>query len=289
MIEFEALKAQSLDQAVNILAVKGRAAKIVAGGTDLLVGINKKDKELNEFNYLLDISSVSGLDIIEENEDHLKLGALCTHSQITGSDLINEKLPILSKAAQTIGSTQIRNRGTVGGNINNSSPAADLITPLIALEASVVLHSSSGKRELPLSEFITGPYQNDRREDEIMTEVKVPYLPTDYYNNYQKVKRRQAVAIARINLAVLTDIKDNQFKDIRVAFGSATPTAIRFSEIENELEGININKIDYGSVKDKTGQEMVDITGERWSTPYKRPVVGNLLKRALQEIIKEVQ
>lgn len=289
MIEFEALKAQNLDEAVNILADKEKEAKIVAGGTDLLVGIHHEDEELNELNYLLDISSVTGLDIIEDNENHLKLGALCTHSEIMDSVLINEKFPILRKAAKTIGSTQIRNRGTVGGNINNSSPAADLITPLIALGASVVLLSKSGKRELPLSEFITGPYQNDRKEDEIMTKVKIPYLPNDYYNNYQKVKRRQAVAIARINLAVITDIEANKFKDIRIAFGSATPTAIRFSEIEKELESKNINKIDYDKIKEKTGQEMVDITGERWSTPYKRPVVGNLLKRALQEIVKEVQ
>lgn len=289
MIEFEALKAQTLDEAVNILDDKEKEAKIVAGGTDLLVGIHHEDEELKGLNYLLDISSVTGLDIIEDNEDYLKLGALCTHSEIIDSVLINEKFPILRKAAQTIGSTQIRNRGTVGGNINNSSPAADLITPLIALGASVVLHSTNGKRELPLSEFITGPYQNDRKENEIMTAVKVPYLPTDYYNNYQKVKRRKAVAIARINLAVLTDIEDNKFKDIRIAFGSATPTAIRFSEIEKELEGHNINEIDYDEIKEKTGQEMVEITGERWSTPYKRPVVGNLLKRALQEIVKEVQ
>lgn len=289
MIEFEALKAQTLDEALNILDNKEKEAKIVAGGTDLLVGIHHEDEELKGLNYLLDISSVNGLDIIEDNEDYLKLGALCTHSEIIDSVLINEKFPVLRKAAQTIGSTQIRNRGTVGGNINNSSPAADLITPLIALGASVVLHSTNGKRELPLSEFITGPYQNDRKENEIMTAVKVPYLPTDYYNNYQKVKRRQAVAIARINLAVLTDIEDNKFKDIRIAFGSATPTAIRFSEIEKELEDHNINEIDYDEIQEKTGQEMVEITGERWSTPYKRPVVGNLLKRALQEIVKEVQ
>jgi carbon-monoxide dehydrogenase medium subunit/xanthine dehydrogenase FAD-binding subunit len=289
MIEFEALKAQTLDEAVNILDDKEKEAKIVAGGTDLLVSIHNESEELKGLNYILDISSVKGLDIIEDNEDHLKLGALCTHSEIIDSVLINEKLPILRKAAQKLGSTQIRNRGTVGGNINNSSPAADLITPLIALGAKVVLHSSNGKRELPLSEFITGPYQNNRKENEILTAVKVPYLPTDYYNNYQKVQRRQAVAIARINLAVLTDIENNEFKDIRIAFGSATPTAIRFSEIESELENTNINEIDYDKIQEKTGQEMIDITGERWSTPYKKPVVGNLLKRALQEIIKEVQ
>ncbi|SRR6056297_615048 len=289
MIEFEALKANSLDEAIDILADKKNEVKMVAGGTDMLVQIHHESDDLKEMKYLLDISAISGLDVIEDNGEYLRLGALVTHSEIMDSVLINEKFPILQKAAEVIGSTQIRNRGTVGGNVNNASPAADLVTALIALDASVVLHSSHGKRELPLSEFITGPYCTDRKEDEIMTEVKVPYIQDEYYDCYQKVKRRQAVAIARINLAVITKVKDNKFNDIRVAFGSATPTATRFKEIEKELAGADLSAIDYEQLAEKTSEEMVGITGERWSTPYKRPVVGNLLKRALQSIVKEVQ
>jgi carbon-monoxide dehydrogenase medium subunit/xanthine dehydrogenase FAD-binding subunit len=122
-----------------------------------------------------------------------------------------------------------------------------------------------------------------------MTEVKVPYIQGEYYENYQKVKRRQAVAIARINLAVITKVEEDKLKDIKIAFGSATPTAIRFRKIEKYLEGKDIAELNLEEIADKTGQEMVDITGTRWSTPYKKPVVGNLLKRALKEIIKEVQ
>ncbi|HMA58707.1 MAG TPA: xanthine dehydrogenase family protein subunit M [Halanaerobiales bacterium] len=289
MIEFEALKANSLEEALDILAEKKKEVRMVAGGTDMLVQIHHESDDLKGMEYLLDISSIPGLDLIEDNNEYLKIGALCTHSEIMDSVLVNEKFPILKKAAEVIGSTQIRNRGTVGGNINNASPAADLVTALIALDASVVLHSKHGKRELSLSEFITGPYMTDRYEDEILTEVKVPYIQGEYFDCYQKVKRRQAVAIARINLAVITKLKDNKFDDIRIAFGSATPTAMRFREIEAELEGSDLNKIDYDKLADETGQAMVNITGERWSTPYKRPVVGNLLKRALQSIVKEVQ
>jgi len=288
MLEFQALKADNLDQALKILNEKNKV-EIVAGGTDMLVMINNESEDIKDIEYLLDISSLKRLNEIKDYGEYLKLGALCTHSDIIKSDLINEKLPLLKKAAKVIGSTQIRNRGTVGGNINNASPAADLVTALIALDASVVLQSTDGKRELPLSEFITEPYKTNRKENEIMIEVKVPYLKGKCCNSYQKVKRRQAVAIARINLAVITGIRDNKFNDIRIAFGSATPTAIRFKKIEEYLNGKPINKINFEEVANKTGEEMVSITGTRWSTPYKKPVVGNLLKRALKEIIKEVQ
>ncbi len=289
MIEFEALKANSLDEALDVLVEKKDKVKMVSGGTDMLVQIHHESEDLKGMNFLLDISSIPGLGGIEDKGKYMKLGALCTHNEIIDSQLVNEKLQILQQAAQVIGSTQIRNRGTVGGNINNASPAADLVTALIALEASVVLQSKHEKRELSLSEFVTGPYCTDRNEDEIMTEVKVPYIQGEYFENYQKVKRRQAVAIARINLAVITKIKNNRFDDIRVVFGSATPTAMRFRDIEKKINGTELAEINYEKLAQKTGQEMIGFTGERWSTPYKKPVVGNLLKRALRNIVKEVQ
>lgn len=289
MLEFEALKADNLDEALDILTEKKRKVEMVAGGTDLLVKIHNESEDLADMKYLLDISSISELNQIEDRGDYLSLGALTTHSEIINLKLINQKFPVLNKAAKVIGSTQIRNRGTVGGNIINASPAADLVTALIALDASVVLKSQSNKRELLLSDFITGPYKTDKKETEILTEIKIPYIKKDYRYSYLKVKRRQAVAIARINLAVITRIEKNKFKDLRIAFGSATPTATRFNKIEGLLEGKDIDNIDYESLIEKTGQVMVEITGERWSTPYKKPVVGNLLERALKGIVKEVQ
>ncbi|MBS3811534.1 MAG: xanthine dehydrogenase family protein subunit M [Halanaerobiales bacterium] len=289
MIEFEALKPQNLKEALAVLKERGIDIKLLAGGTDLLVEINNNSDRLGNFKYLMDISSIKGLDEIENEKKHLIIGALCTHTQIIESKLIEGKFPILVRGAKTIGSTQIRNRGTIGGNINNGSPAADLITPLLALKSSVILKSKNKKRELPLQDFITGPYKTDRKEDEILTKIKIPKINSDYQSSFQKVKRRQAVAISRINLAVVTDIKEMRFNDIRIAFGSATPTAIRFLKMEKKLKQTQINELNFDSIIEQTGQEMVEIAGERWSTPYKKPVVGNLLIRALQEIIREVQ
>jgi len=289
MIEFEALKPQNLKEALAVLKERGIDIKLLAGGTDLLVEINNNSDRLGNFKYLMDISSIKGLDEIENGKKHLIIGALCTHTQIIESKLIEGNFPILVRGAKTIGSTQIRNRGTIGGNISNGSPAADLITPLLALKSSVILKSKNKKRELPLQDFITGPYKTDRKEDEILTKIKIPKINSDYQSSFQKVKRRQAVAISRINLAVVTDIKEKRFNDIRIAFGSATPTAIRFLKMEKKLKQTQINELNFDSIVEQTGQEMVEIAGERWSTPYKKPVVGNLLIRALQEIIREVQ
>jgi len=289
MIEFEALKPQNLKEALAVLKERGIDIKLLAGGTDLLVEINNNSDRLGNFKYLMDISSIKGLDEIENEKKHLIIGALCTHTQIIESKLIEGNFPILVRGAKTIGSTQIRNRGTIGGNISNGSPAADLITPLLALKSSVILKSKNKKRELPLQDFITGPYKTDRKEDEILTKIKIPKINSDYQSSFQKVKRRQAVAISRINLAVVTDIKEKRFNDIRIAFGSATPTAIRFLKMEKKLKQTQINELNFDSIVEQTGQEMVEIAGERWSTPYKKPVVGNLLIRALQEIIREVQ
>jgi len=289
MIEFEALKPQNLKEALAVLKERGIDIKLLAGGTDLLVEINNNSDRLGNFKYLMDISSIKGLDEIENEKKHLIIGALCTHTQIIESKLIEGNFPILVRGAKTIGSTQIRNRGTIGGNISNGSPAADLITPLLALKSSVILKSKNKKRELPLQDFITGPYKTDRKEDEILTKIKIPKINSDYQSSSQKVKRRQAVAISRINLAVVTDIKEKRFNDIRIAFGSATPTAIRFLKMEKKLKQTQINELNFDSIVEQTGQEMVEIAGERWSTPYKKPVVGNLLIRALQEIIREVQ
>lgn len=289
MIEFEAKKPKKLNQLLEILESNQGKTELLAGGTDLLVEIHNKSDRLKDFEYLVDITSLNELKGIEAKDEYLKVGSLTTHSEIVKSDLIGQEFPILKEAAKAIGSTQIRNRGTVGGNLSNASPAADLITPLIALKGTVVLESNNNKRELRLSDFLTGPYQTDLKDNEVMTELKIPYLNGNYYFNFQKVKRRKAVAIARINLAVIAKIKDQTITDIKIAFGSATPTARRFVKMEEYLKNKGINQLDYDLIKDKTGDEMVEITGTRWSTPYKRPVVGNLLKRALQEIIKEVQ
>jgi len=286
MIDYEFFKAPSLKEALEFLG-SNEGVKAIAGGTDLLVDIRKENARAKGFKYLLDISGLKELKFIEERKDCVAIGALSTHTMLVESLVINKHFPLLASAAKTIGSTQIRNRGTVGGNINNASPAADLLSPLIALKAHVKLLSLRGERELSLDEFLAGPYRTNRQSDEIMTEVCVPLLGEGYFTTFQKIGRRKAMNIARLNLAVVLGIKDDNVFDPRIVPGAATAYPIRFGKTEEAISGKRIGEIDPAEIGERASEEMISATGVRWSTPYKRIALASLVKRALETIFRE--
>ena len=288
MIDYEFLKAHSLNEALDYLGSR-EGVKVIAGGTDLLVDIRKENARAKGLKYLLDISGLKELKFIEERKDCVAIGALSTHTMLVESPVINKHFPLLASAAKTIGSTQIRNRGTVGGNINNASPAADLLPPLIALKAHVKLRTLNGERKLPLDEFLAGPYRTNRQSDEIMTEVCVPLLGEGYFTNFQKIGRRKAMNIARLNLAVVLGIKDDTVFDPRIVPGAATAYPIHFGKTEEAIAGKRIDEIDPAKIGEMASEEMISTTGVRWSTPYKRIALASLVKRALETIFTEAR
>jgi carbon-monoxide dehydrogenase medium subunit/xanthine dehydrogenase FAD-binding subunit len=289
MISYEFLTTQKIEEALNYLD-KFSKVHILAGGTDLLVNLYKESPRLQHFDYLLDISNIPELKIINLINNFIEIGPLVTHSRLIDDSLIREYFPILVIAAQTIGSTQIRNRGTIGGNIVNASPAADLLPPLIALRAEVELTSRKGKRVLLLEEFLAGPYKTKLQTNELLTKIKIPLLGDNYYTDFQKIGRRKALSIARLSLALVTKIdKEGIFQDTRVAPGSATPYPQSLPETEKAIDGKSIFNIDLEEIGKITSKEMVSITGERWSTPYKKPTIAVLIKRALKKIIEEAK
>ena len=289
MISYELLTTQKIEEALNYLD-KFSKVQLLAGGTDLLVNLYKESPRLPDFDYLLDISSIPELKIINLINDFIEIGPLVTHSCLINEPLIKNNFPALMEAACTIGSTQIRNRGTIGGNIVNASPAADLLPPLIALRAKVELASRKGKRVLPLEEFLAGPYKTTLQANELLTKIIIPLLGDNYYTNFQKIGRRKALSIARLSLALVTKIdKEGIFQDTRVTPGSATPYPQSLPETEKAVNGQSIFRIDLEEIGKITGKEMVSITGERWSTPYKKPTIAVLIKRALKKIIEEAK
>ncbi len=288
MIDYEFLKAHSLNEALDYLGSR-EGVKVIAGGTDLLVDIRKENARAKGFKYLLDISGLKELKFIEERKDCVAIGALSTHTMLMESPVINKHFPLLASAAKTIGSTQIRNRGTVGGNINNASPAADLLPPLIALKAHVKLRTLNGERKLPLDEFLAGPYWTNRQSGEMMTEVCVPLLGEGYFTNFQKIGRRKAMNIARLNLAVVLGIKDDTVFDPRIVPGAATAYPIHFGKTEEAIAGKRIDEIDPAKIGEMASEEMISATGVRWSTPYKRIALASLVKRALETIFTEAR
>ncbi|GAB6137874.1 FAD binding domain-containing protein [Halanaerobaculum tunisiense] len=288
MLDYDFLTTNKLTEVLSYLE-EYKKVEIIAGGTDVLVNMHQQDFDNAKLDYVLDISNVEGLEKITKAEDYITLGSLITHSDLVESPIIQKNYPLLATAASTIGSTQIRNRATVGGNIVNASPAADLLPPLIALQSEVVLRSTEEKRVIPLSDFVTGPYRTSIQADEILTEIRIPVADEKIYGNFQKIGRRKAVAIARLNLALVTKIDNNQaFVDTKLVPGAATPYPQSFTKVEEAIDGKQISEIDVEEIGKLTQQKMVAITGKRWSTPYKKPAISTLAQRALQEIIKEV-
>ena len=289
MISYEFLTTQKIEEALDYLD-KFSKVHILAGGTDVLVNLYKESPRLPNFDYLLDISNIPELKIINLINNFIEIGTLVTHSRLINERLIKNNFPVLTEAAYTIGSTQIRNRGTIGGNIVNASPAADLLPPLIALKAEIELTSGEGKRVLSLEEFLDGPYKTKIQTNELLTKVKIPLLADNYYTDFQKIGRRKALSIARLSLAMVTKIdEEGVFQDTRVVPGSATPYPQSLPETEKAINGKSVLNIDLEGIGKITSKEMVSITGERWSTSYKKPTIAVLIRRALEKIIKEAK
>ena len=288
MIDYQFLTTSKLSEALEY-RYRLKNLQLLAGGTDLLVDIYKKSSRLPKLEYILDISNIKQLKFIRERDNLLEIGCLVTHATLIDNPTVQKYFPLLVKAARTIGSTQIRNRGTIGGNINNASPAADLLPPLLALRGAVKLESQEGVRVVPLSQFLTGPYQTCLRQNEMMTALQLPISKRHYYGSFQRIGRRKAVTIARLSLALVIRVTSNGIcRDARLVPGAATPYPRSLAGVEQALNNQAVTMLDPEEIGSLAAEEMVEITGERWSTPYKKPALASLVKRAVLEIVEEV-
>lgn len=288
MINFELFKAKSLNEALDILNTFENV-KIIAGGTDLVVDLKRGRKKLPVIEYLLDISTIHELSFIRQSDDFIEIGPLVTHNMIINNSVIKENFPVLIEAAKVIGSNQIRNRGTIGGNICNAATCADLLPPLTALRAEVQLESKEGARTIPIEEFVTGNYKNALSKNEMLTCIRVPILKKHYYSYYYKLGRRKALNISRLTIVLIASIENGKFEDVRFVPGAVTSRPTVFYETSSEIEKMQIDSMDYDKLESTAVQEMLQMTGRRWSTEYKTPVLAGLIRRALEEVKREAK
>lgn len=254
--------AASLDDALRILRDEQRTP--VAGATDLYVALNFRTLEQKRF---LDIWPVDELRGISERGDALVLGALATYTSLIRSPLMRERLPMLVEAARQVGGVQIQNRGTIGGNIANGSPAGDSLPVLAAADAVVVLRSVDGERRVPLTGYYTGYRSTVKRFDELIVAIEVP--PVEGRQWFRKVGTRAAQAISKIVMAGVRSPVP------RVAFGSVAPTVVRVPVTENALaSGVGIDQ----GMK-VLASEISPIDDVRSSAEYRLRVAQNLLRR----------
>ena len=271
----------SVQEASRLLKQHGAGGRFLAGGTDLVIAMKEKGLVPK---YVVDLKQIAGLSGIRENSDGgISIGALTTMRDVEISPLIKRKYPFLAQSAAEVGSIQIRNRATVGGNMANATPSADVAPALIALNASAKIAGESGERTLPLEEFFRGPGQTVMGADEILTEVTIPKTSARLVGEYIKFSPREMMDLAYVGVAVVYNMgnQDKRCSAVRIVLGAVAPTPIRAKKAEAILEGQTLSEALAQEAGAIAAEEAKPISDVRSSADYRRAMVGAMTKRAI--------
>ncbi len=271
-----------LADALDLLADgDARGWRPVAGGTDLMVQIAGEIGDPPE--RVLDIRALDELRGIERDGDAIVIGALTTYTELLRSPIVAADLPALAEASATIGAAQIQNRGTIGGNVINASPAGDTLPVLLAMGAEMVLVSSGGERTVPAAEFWPAYRTTARRDDELLVRIRIPVVAHRQVR-FRKVGTRRAQAISKVVMALCWRADDGgPWTDVRLALGSVAATTVRAPATEAVLEGRTpARDVADAAVTALTG-ELQPIDDVRSTAEYRRTVAGHVLHRLLRD------
>jgi carbon-monoxide dehydrogenase medium subunit len=273
----------SVDEVLKLLARYRHHARIVAGGTDLLLEMNNGIRP--DLDTLIDITRIPGLnDIYLGSDNCIHLGPLVTHNQVVSSELIVQNALPLAQAAWEVGSPQIRNRGTVAGNLITASPANDTISPLWVLGATVTLASIDGRREVPLNLFYEGVRQTAMSPEELLVEISFPLLPDTARGIFVKSGLRRAQAISVVHLAVVLDFDGEMIREARISLGSVAPTIISALEAERYLTGKDLNNETIAEAAKLTAAAAQPIDDLRGTAAHRTRMVAVMFRRALSAL-----
>lgn len=284
MHNFQFVSSESLNEALEHLSKYGKEAKIIAGGTDLLILLRNESPKISEIKYLIDIDSLSELKQVEIGNEYITIGATVNHAEIVNTVTINNKPNFLIEAASNIGSPQIRNRGTIGGNLVNASPAADIALPLLTLDAVVQIKSLMKTREVELKDFFIAPGQTCLKENEIVTLIRFKRNNLEKRGSFIKLGHRNAMIIAIASIAVNLEVNGDVIKDIKIAAGSVAPTPLRLFSTEEFLKNKEINTQLLLEAGKKVSEEVCCISDIRASEEYRRYVSGVLFRHAFRRL-----
>lgn len=282
--EFFYFTPQSVQEAVLLLAKYKGEGRVLAGGTDLLVMM--KDRVITP-KYLIDLKSISAIDILRwDLKEGLRTGALTRISNILNSDVIREKYFCLHQAAESLGTVQVRNMATIGGNICRSSPSADMVPPLLVFDAKVTLVGPESERTILLEDFFTGPGGNVLN-NEILTEIKILPQKRPSGTAFRKLGR-SSEDLAKVNCAVNIMIANGKCEDVRIALGAVAPMPIRAKKVEEALRGQKVNSKAIGGALGKVAEDIAPITDVRSSAEYRTYVSRILIGRVVDEAMKNL-
>lgn len=276
----EFLEPQSLQEAIAMAKAKGKSARFIAGGTDLIIQARKSSTWPET---IINLQRLKGIGEIASRNREFTLGALVTHRQIESDERFLGALMALRESACVVGGHQVRNVATVGGNICNASPAADLVPILLCLNADLTLVGASGSRAMPLSEFIEGPRKTARASNEVLTEIGFTSPASSFGSAFLKAGRRRAMEISIVAMAgIVCKSTNGTMKDVRLAMGAAGPKAIRLTEVETFLEGKAISRVVLDEAGKLAAAAASPIDDVRASARFRRHLVAVYVQRVIE-------
>jgi CO/xanthine dehydrogenase FAD-binding subunit len=279
---FEYVQPKSIDEALSLLAQHKGKARPIAGGTDLLPKMKRREIKAPE--YVIDLKALPNLDYITyDDKKGLSIGALATIHAIETSPVIQGRFGILAEAAATMAAPQVRNRGTVAGNICNAVPSADSAPPLLTLEAKLKLISHKGERIINIEDFFTGPNETVLTDEELLAEIRIPPLPSSSRGIYLKLSPKRSMDLAVVGVAAVVTREDGLCKDIRIALGAVAPTPIRARRAEDILGGQRFSDELIERTAQTAAEESRPIDDHRASAGYRRGMVQTLVRRAINQ------
>lgn len=279
-MRFELLQPRELQQALELKKTYGEKAKVLAGGTDLLVLL--KDQKLKA-EKVLSLGGIRNLNFIRLEEGRgVTLGALATHGAVAASPIIQDKFPDLAEACAQVGAVQIQNLGTVCGNLCNASPAADAAPPLLLLDAILTLASTRGERSVSIHDFFLGPRRTVLQGDEILKEIFIPQPAGRRGATYIKLGQRKAmeIAIVGVGVAVYLNGSDRNVTECRIAMASVAPTPLRARKGEEILKGQEISDHLIEEAAEVAAEEASPISDVRAGRQYRLDMIRVLCRQA---------
>lgn len=276
------LRPTQLAETLALLNQYSDQARIIAGGTDVLVELSRAVRPTET---LIDITALTDLKYVRQQGDDVVLGALATHNDVLASALCVERALPLAQACSEVGAPQIRTRATVAGNLVTASPANDTITPLMALGASVVLSSQQGERTVPLERFYKGVRRTELRPDELVREIRIPAMRPGQRGLFRKLGLRRAQAISVINAALILTFADEVVTDARITLGSVAPTIIHARDAEEYLRGQRLDSATCAEAARLVVGNVTPIGDVRGSAAYRLATVESLVRDGLAQLM----
>lgn len=280
---FEFFEPQTIDQALSLLAKFGEEARVLAGGTDLIPLL--KEKSLKP-EYVININRITGLDYIRIDKNGIFIGALTTIRSIEQFSQIKEHCSILYEAASQLASLAIRNVATIGGNLCNASPSADMAPPLLALSASAKIIGLGYERVVPLERYFTSPGVTILKPNELMTEIQIPRIPLKTGGTYIKYTTRGGEELALASVAVLVTMTNGVCTHARIALGAVAPTPIRATKAEGFLIGNLFDENLVIKAAQTASDESAPIDDIRSSAEYRREIIKIITRDAIRKAVE---